>query len=167
MDAKWNYKSIREEIVRHGGILNVVVQNQFHGKNDRMRDVRALGVDRRQRAVVPNARKDGYYFLPFGEPTKDTSHGTTEQDYVNLAMHTGGGAWDLGMLRDGSYREAFTLGFIAAKVEEIEVQILSRCHECRCDNGTMHCRFLSGINTEQACMNPVGKQTKNKTCGRC
>ena len=157
LKKSWTYETVRQAIVRRGGILNVVVKNQFEGKDENMKTVRAMGIDRRQRAVIVNEAKDGFYFLPHGVATKDSGHGTTERDYVDLATHTGGGAWDLTMLRDGTYREAFTQGFIAAKVEEIQIQLLGRCEECFCQNGTTACNVLSNVKTEEGCMNPVRK----------
>ncbi|XP_065187118.1 uncharacterized protein LOC135817800 isoform X1 [Sycon ciliatum] len=155
LKPEWTKDTIRTAIMRRGGVLNAVVKNRFHGKDDDMRNVRAMGIDRRQRAVIVNRQKNDFYFLPHGMPTTDSGHGTTERDYVDLATRTGGGAWDLDMLRDDSYREAFTKGFIAAKVEEIQVQLVSRCEECACRNGTTTCDILPNIINEQSCLNPI------------
>jgi hypothetical protein len=46
--------------------------------------------------------------------------GTTIADYVNLALETGGAAWDLNQLRAGGLTaDSFTAAFVAIKVEEI------------------------------------------------
>ncbi|WP_313915831.1 putative Ig domain-containing protein, partial [Tahibacter sp.] len=49
--------------------------------------------------------------------------GTTIADYVNLAMASGGTAWDIELLRDGgAMAESFTSALIAAQVREILTQ---------------------------------------------
>ncbi|HSX62411.1 MAG TPA: putative Ig domain-containing protein, partial [Tahibacter sp.] len=49
--------------------------------------------------------------------------GTTIADYVNLALATGGTAWDIELLRDGGHMaESFTSALIAAQVREILTQ---------------------------------------------
>jgi hypothetical protein len=50
--------------------------------------------------------------------------GSTIADYVDLALDSGGGAWDLNILRSGGTNaESFTNAFIAGKVEEIVTQV--------------------------------------------
>ena len=47
----------------------------------------------------------------------------TVADYVNVALATGGAAWDLNLLRAGANTAAsFTESFLAIKVEEITTQ---------------------------------------------
>ena len=49
--------------------------------------------------------------------------GTTDTDYVNLALASGGAAWDLNVLRAGGLgATSFTAAFIDGKVQEIIVQ---------------------------------------------
>lgn len=50
--------------------------------------------------------------------------GTTIADYVNLALATGGGAWNLNILRSGGTNaDSFTAAFIDGKVDEIVTQV--------------------------------------------
>jgi hypothetical protein len=50
--------------------------------------------------------------------------GTTETDYVALALQTGGAAWDLNQLRlGGNTAASFTAAFVDIKVQEIQQQI--------------------------------------------
>lgn len=49
--------------------------------------------------------------------------GTTGADYVNLALATGGGAWNLDLIDAGGLNlQSFTKAFVAGKVEEISTQ---------------------------------------------
>ena len=50
--------------------------------------------------------------------------GTTIADYVDLALATGGGAWNLNILRaGGAGADSFTAAFIDGKVDEIVTQV--------------------------------------------
>jgi hypothetical protein len=56
--------------------------------------------------------------------TAVSGSGSTIGDYVNLALATGGGAWNLNFLRAGGVgATSFTNAFIALKVEEITSQV--------------------------------------------
>jgi hypothetical protein len=56
--------------------------------------------------------------------TAVSGSGSTIGDYVNLALATGGGAWNLNFLRNGGVgATSFTNAFIALKVEEITSQV--------------------------------------------
>jgi hypothetical protein len=55
--------------------------------------------------------------------TNTSGAGTTETDYVDLALASGGAAWNLNILRSGGLNaESFTNAFIDVKVAEIIVQ---------------------------------------------
>ena len=80
----------------------------------------AFGIDSEGNAYVDDGF--GSYFQTLGG-TPTTGEGTTEADYVDLALATGGAAWDLNLLRlGGSSAEAFTEAFIDIKVQEISQQ---------------------------------------------
>jgi hypothetical protein len=52
-----------------------------------------------------------------------TDSGTTFDNYIKLALDTGGGAWNLNILRSGgSNAESFTASFVDGKVGEIIIQ---------------------------------------------
>ena len=153
----WTYSLVLNDLARHDCILNVVVWGRFRGKTAEGYNVRALGIDRRGRAVVATPDLTDFSFLPNGEFVKDTGYGTTKEDYIMMANETSGGSWDLDMLRTEQYREAFTKGFIAAKVEEIQLQIFGTCRECLCRNGTLICSLLPGVSTRTRCLSPPSK----------
>lgn len=156
-ETPWTFDQVLNELARHDCILNVVIWGRFRGKSQSGQHVRALGIDRRGRAVVATPNLRDFSFLPDGEFVKDTGYGTTKEDYIMMANETSGGAWDLDMLRTEEYREAFTKGFIAAKVEEIQQQIFGTCKECLCRNGTLLCRLLPGVSTRTRCLSPPCK----------
>ncbi|HEX4975550.1 MAG TPA: PEP-CTERM sorting domain-containing protein, partial [Pseudomonadales bacterium] len=58
--------------------------------------------------------------------TASSGFGTTIADYVNLALATGGAAWDLNQLRAGGKTAvSFTNAFVDLKVIEIQKQVVS------------------------------------------
>ncbi|MDC8014006.1 putative Ig domain-containing protein [Tahibacter soli] len=70
---------------------------------------------------------------------------TSIADYVNLALATGGAAWDIEVLRDGGhYAESFTNALIALKVREILSQQPTAeqadltVHALRVEDGQVH-----------------------------
>lgn len=69
--SRWSITTIREELARQDCILNVIVKEQFRGQEE-SRDIRALGMDRRGRAVVPTADNSDFIFKPNGGPIPDT-----------------------------------------------------------------------------------------------
>eukprot|EP00117_Sycon_ciliatum_P002421 scpid7190/ scgid3720/ Fibrillin-1 len=153
-ETDWTYDRVLNDLAREDCILNVVVQGRFRGRDKIGRYFRALGLDRRGRAVVATPDLTDFAFLPNGEFVKDTGFGTTKPDYIVMANETGGGAWDLSMLRTEQYRESFTKGFIASKVEEIQLQIFGTCKECLCTNGSLVCQLLPGVSTRTRCISP-------------
>ncbi|MBU1193770.1 MAG: PEP-CTERM sorting domain-containing protein [Proteobacteria bacterium] len=92
-------------------ILNVVVNGFFYAGNER-----ALGVDADGNAYMADG-SGGFTETTGGVPT--SGFGTTITDYVDLALATGGAAWDLNLLRQGGLTaQSFTNAFIDIKVQE-------------------------------------------------
>ena len=78
--------------------LNVAVNQEFSGGG-----LRYLGVDSHGGGYLYDPSSETMYSLMEGEgrTVEDSGHGTTHQDYTQLALVTGGGAWDLNALRLG------------------------------------------------------------------
>lgn len=52
-----------------------------------------------------------------------SGYGTTGSDYVDLALNSGGAAWNLNILRSGGTNaDSFTASFVDTKVQEITEQ---------------------------------------------
>ncbi|MEC4816218.1 MAG: PEP-CTERM sorting domain-containing protein [Scytonema sp. PMC 1069.18] len=96
-----------------GILLNAVINARFRdGSNNT-----ALGIDSKGNAYLTDGS---------GDVVKSTGgvaisgYGTTVNDYVNVALNTGGGAWNLNQLRQGgTVANSFTKGFIDLKVQEV------------------------------------------------
>lgn len=109
-------------------ILNVAVSQSFQNNAGQ----RAFGIDSSNRTFV---------YSPFnvlnvysnGKSVKDSAHCSTDLDYTQLALLSGGAAWDLSILRSGGdVSRHFTDAFVLVKASEIYHQI-SRCINCSCD----------------------------------
>lgn len=138
----WNgnaltYQSILSALGARNALLNVVVNNAF-GSDDgaalgRFSDATDLNPEFDKdgnpviggTAAIENAiRVDGAggYLLSTGATTGSGS-GTTEADYVALALENGGAAWNLNVLRSGGNDAAsFTSAFVNFKALEIKGQ---------------------------------------------
>lgn len=108
------FNGILNAMKAQDAILNVVVNNPFF-ESDGM--TAAIGVD-----------SDGFAYTKDGSGGFTTSvggivgngFGTTEIDYVPLALGTNGAAWNLNDLRAGGLTaDSFTAAFIEIKVAEI------------------------------------------------
>lgn len=104
---------VEKLLIGHEVLLNAVVNNPFGipvaGG--------ALGVDKDLNAYFADGG-GGYTKSPGG--IVGDGFGTTETDYVALALNTGGAAWDLNQLRAGGLTAAsFTEAFVDVKVREI------------------------------------------------
>jgi len=63
-------------------------------------------------------------FTTCANATFGAGAGNTVDDYVDLALASGGGAWDLSILRAGGINaESFTKAFVAGKIDEIITQV--------------------------------------------
>jgi hypothetical protein len=108
------YASINAMLDRYNALLNVVVNNPFSGGAP---VTSALGIDANNKAYFAN----GSGGFTSGSPAVvGNGAGTTEADYVALALDTGGAAWDLNILRAGGLgAQSFTAAFVDIKVGEI------------------------------------------------
>lgn len=109
------------------GLLSGMVNNNFmlnavlnHGYADGNQNA-AIGIDSIGNAYVEDGM--GAYTVSVGG-VSTTGFGTTKTDYIDLALATGGAAWDLNILRSGGLSaDSFTNAFVDIKVNEIREQV--------------------------------------------
>jgi hypothetical protein len=107
------YATILSSLTGSKILLNAVINNPFSSDEGSG----ALGVDSSGEAYVADG-SGGFTTATGG--TVGNGEGTTETDYAQLALATGGAAWDLNRLRAGGLvAESFTKAFIDIKVQEI------------------------------------------------
>lgn len=89
---------IETQLLDRGIQLNVAVNQEFSGGG-----LRYLGIDSNGGGYLYDPSSETTYSLVEGEGgmVEDSGHGTTHHDYTQLALGTGGGAWDLNALRLG------------------------------------------------------------------
>lgn len=112
-----DYASVLSSLKGSLTLLNAVVNATF-----RCGDVRAgvLGIDGTGTGYVANG-SGGYTTL--SGCTTVTAEGDTKEDYVDLALASGGAAWNLNLLRAGGNSAlSFTKAFVDIKVQEIITQ---------------------------------------------
>jgi hypothetical protein len=133
VDGNLTRDSIAAALSGGSVMLNVAVNEEFSAGGTGAL-LRALGIDSYGRGYVYDPSSPAMYRVVEGEgeAVRDSGHGNTHRDYTQLALDTGGGAWDLSILRHGNaVAVSFTAAFVRAKVEEIVSQ-LSRCFNCSC-----------------------------------
>jgi len=121
--AGLTYASTLSSLTSSNILLNAIVNNSFYCDN-----TPALGVatDANNNLVTYLADGAGGFTACTGTSTIGGGFGTTAADYVNLALATGGAAWDLNFLRSGGLlADSFTEAFLAIKVQEIQQQPVS------------------------------------------
>lgn len=107
------YSSILTSLTGSNILLNAVVNATFRDGNG----ASALGVDSGGDAYVADG--SGGFTTSTGG-TNPSGNGNTEVDYVDLALATGGAAWNLNFIDGGGTNlESFTASFIDIKVQEI------------------------------------------------
>jgi hypothetical protein len=108
------FESTRSLLQGSNALLNVVVNNPFTGG---LLGAQALGVSVGNRAYFA----DGLGGFTSDSPgTVGNGAGSTETDYVALALGLDGAAWNLNLLREGGLTaQSFTSAFIDIKVGEI------------------------------------------------
>lgn len=103
------YASIAAQFTGTNALLNAAVSARFSGG--------ALGTSS---AYAYSADGSGGYTATLGAASVLSDSGSTKEDYVDLALATGGAAWDLSLLRGGGdAATSFTAAFIDIKVGEI------------------------------------------------
>lgn len=91
-------QTVKTMLMDKEALLNVAVSEEFSGNQ-----LRALGIDSAGNAFVydPTANSLFRVINNSGMPIQDSAHGTTSEDYTQLALQLGGAAWDLSLLRQG------------------------------------------------------------------
>lgn len=117
-DTSLSFASILQDLSDVNALLNVVVNATFA---ETATGARLLGID---------AEGFGYLADGFGGYTQVAGYtitggsGSTVADYVDLALATGGAAWDLNLLRAGGLTsDSFTAAFVDIKATEIQEQV--------------------------------------------
>jgi hypothetical protein len=129
------YASILAALTGKGGLLNAVVNNSFSSGGT------ALGVDSNLAAYKADGA-GGFTATADGTGVIGAGSGTTKTDYIDMALATGGAAWDINQLRlGGNTAASFTAAFIDIKVGEIIKQPPAGVP----DSGSTIVLFLSGL----------------------
>lgn len=106
-------QNILNRLQNSGTLLNAVINARFRDTNS----TTALGIDSKGTAYLADGSGG---FTKSGGGTATSGSGSTIPDYVNVALDTGGAAWDLNQLRQGGdLAQSFTNGFIDIKVQEV------------------------------------------------
>lgn len=118
VETSLNYASILTSLTGTGTLLNAVVDATFRCGNA---TGMVLGIDDSGTGYIANGA--GGYTTASG-CSAATGDGTTIADYVNLALASGGAAWNLNLLRAGGVTaESFTKAFVDIKVKEITTTV--------------------------------------------
>jgi hypothetical protein len=108
-----NFANILDQFLTKKALLNAVVDSSFSNNTGKT----ALGVDAKGYAYTADGLGG---FTKTSGVTVGLGDGTTNVDYVELAIATQGAGWDLNQLRaGGSTPDSFTKAFIDTKVREI------------------------------------------------
>ncbi|MBX2857325.1 MAG: PEP-CTERM sorting domain-containing protein, partial [Cellvibrionaceae bacterium] len=109
-----DFDSILGSFTSQNALLNAVVNCRFVDSNGNQ----ALGIDSQGNAYVADG--NGGFSSSTGGTASQRCAGSTNTDYVSLAIATGGAAWDLNLLRAGGNTSvSFTSAFVDIKVSEI------------------------------------------------
>lgn len=112
------YASTLQALLDANALLNAVVNVRF--ACDGGTGAQALGIDSAGNGYVADG-SGGYTTCSNAVATFGS--GASIANYVNMALATGGAAWDLTLLRAGGLTAtSFTTAFVAIKVKEIEDQ---------------------------------------------
>lgn len=119
-DSAITYASILVDLQAQKAVLNAVVNARFRCGDGSS----ALGMGQNRVGYKADGR-GGY--LTCANATALNGSGTTIADYVNLAIATGGAAWDIEVLRDGGLAaQSFSNALLKIKVQEILQQLPTR-----------------------------------------
>lgn len=118
VDSSLTYTSILTSLTGTGTLLNAVVDATFRCGNA---TGMVLGIDDNGTGYIADGA--GGYTTASG-CSAATGFGTTIADYVNLALASGGAAWNLNLLRAGGVTaQSFTNAFVDIKVKEITTTV--------------------------------------------
>lgn len=113
INAALNYNTILTAMQNENALLNAVLNINVRCGNGAV----ALGVNDSGTGYVADGSGG---FTTCAGASVISGFGSTINDYVNLALATGGAAWDLNQLRaGGNTATSFTAAFVDIKVEEI------------------------------------------------
>lgn len=117
--STYNYTNILTSMTSTGTLLNAVINASFRCGDNSV----ALGIT----SGGTGYKADGLGgYTTCAGATALSGSGSTIADYVNLALATGGAAWDLNQLRaGGNTAVSFTNAFVDLKVDEIQKQTVS------------------------------------------
>ncbi len=120
--AVLTYAGILASMTGPGTLLNAVVNASFYcGGVPGQGGIQVLGISSGGSGYQADG-SGGYNTLT--NCSAFSGAGTTIADYVNLALATGGAAWDLNQLRAGGLTaDSFTAAFVDIKVQEITTQV--------------------------------------------
>jgi hypothetical protein len=112
------FASVLASLQRRNILLNAIVNNPFTSDNFTAASV--LGINDSGEAYIADG--SGGFTTDTGAVVGN-GDGTTETDYVAMALQTGGAAWNLNLLRAGGLTaDSFAKSFIDIKVGEITTQ---------------------------------------------
>ncbi len=110
------FNGVLNNLDNNNALLNAVVNATFRDGQGNV----ALGIDSEGNAYIADGM--GGYTVAAGGVAIG-GFGSTIADYVNLALASGGAAWDLNLLRAGGLTgQSFSAAFIDIKVQEIVTQ---------------------------------------------
>lgn len=117
-NAALNKAGLLAGLSNKNALLNVVVNNYFGcGASS----TNAIGIDSDNNGF--EADGSGGFTKCEGAGDIGFGAGTTGSDYVDLALDSGGAAWNLNILRSGGTNaDSFTASFVDTKVQEIKDQ---------------------------------------------
>ena len=100
VDGNLTRDSIAASLSAGSIVLNVAVNEEFSAGGTSAL-LRALGISANGRGYVYDPSSPDMYRVEEGkgEAVRDSGHRNTHRDYTQLALDTGGGAWDLNILR--------------------------------------------------------------------
>lgn len=146
---------LKSVLINRKFILTVAIDLTFlSGEGEE--ETKVLGCDRLDQGYVEVADSPFPYRVQQNCRVKPNSGGpTTEAEYYQLAISTGGSAWDLKKLREGGLAAAaFTSAFIEVGVQET-VRAFKVCKLCRCnEDGTVSCEDKRKGGLEIDCLIP-------------
>lgn len=117
VDTALTYDSMLASLRAKKAVLNAVVNARFRCGDNTI----ALGMGQNRVGYKADGRGG---FVTCANVTATSGDGTTLRDYVDLALATGGAAWDIEVLRDGGLlAQSFTNALLKIKVQEILQQI--------------------------------------------
>ncbi|MEM8981732.1 MAG: vWA domain-containing protein [Pseudomonadota bacterium] len=111
--ASDTFADVRDDLIADGILLNAVLNASLRDSDSNQ----AIGIDSDGAAYVADGAGG---FTTAGGGNAIGGFGTTIADYVDLALATGGAAWDLNLLRAGGLlAQSFAEAFLDIKIQEI------------------------------------------------